>query len=139
MSREPAARRAAAAPLLVALCAACSSTTVSGSDGPVIGTWGGEHARLTLGAAGGAIEYDCAHGTVTTPVRADGGRFSAAGFHVREHGGPVRVGEAVDSLPALYSGRIVGDVMTLRVVVGADSLGPFTLRFGATAAVYKCL
>jgi hypothetical protein len=38
-----------------------------------------------------------------------------------------------------YGGSVVGDRMTLRVVVGADSLGPFVLRRDGTPRLYKCL
>jgi hypothetical protein len=58
---------------------------------------------------------------------------------VREHGGPVRVGEVPDSVPARYVGRVDGDRMTLRVLVGRDTLGPFELRRGAEPQLFKCL
>jgi hypothetical protein len=58
---------------------------------------------------------------------------------VREHGGPIRVGEVPDSLPARYAGHVRGDRMTLRVLVGADTLGPFELRRGAEPQLFKCL
>lgn len=54
------------------------------------------------------------------------------GFHVREHGGPIREGEPIDSVPATYLGSVVGDRMTLRAVVGTDTLGPFVLQRDAT-------
>ena len=112
----------------------------SGDGTPVIGRWGGVHAALTLTDAGGAIEYDCAHGGLGAPIRPDGeGRFEIDGVHVREHGGPVLVGEVPDSVPARYVGRISGDRMSLRVLVGADTLGVFELRRDAEAQLFKCL
>ena len=74
------------------------------------------------------------------PLRTDGeARFVTTGFHVREHGGPIREGEPVDSVPATYLGSVVGDRMTLRAVAGTDTLGPFVLQREATPQLYKCL
>lgn len=129
--------------LLVLLLAGCSQSVGSGArDTPVTGTWGGEHLRLELTSTGGEAEYDCAHGGLREPLMVDArGTFDVAGVHVREHGGPVRDGENVDSLPARFAGRVDGDRMTLRVFVGArpDTLGPFQLTRGAEARVLKCL
>jgi hypothetical protein len=84
--------------------------------------------------------YDCAHGSLAGPLRTDGeARFVTTGFHVREHGGPIREGEPVDSVPATYLGSVVGDRMTLRAVAGTDTLGPFVLQRDATPQLYQCL
>jgi len=104
------------------------------------GSWSGMHASLTLTDSGGAIEYDCAHGGLGAPVHTDqGGNFEVAGVHVPEHGGPVRDGEIPDSLPARYLGRISGNRMTLRVIVGTVTLGPFELERGGESRLLKCL
>src|ERR1700687_200257 len=94
--------------LLLATVCACSTSGVLPSEQTVLGgEWGGVHAGLTLTAAGGAISYDCAHGGLAAPVRLNGaGRFEVAGVHVREHGGPVRVGDVPDSVPARYLGQV---------------------------------
>jgi hypothetical protein len=119
----------------------CTSAGPSPSDRvPLTGAWGATHAALTLTDIGGSIEYDCAHGALGAPVRPDAaGRFTVDGVHVREHGGPVRIGEVPDSVPARYLGRVSGDRMTLRVLVGADTLGPFELRRGAEPRLVRCL
>jgi hypothetical protein len=119
----------------------CSLSGPSPSDGvPVTGAWGATHAALTLTDTGGTIEYDCAGGVLRSPVRPDAaGRFAVDGVHVRGHGGPVRIGEVPDSLPARYVGRVNGDRMTLRVLVGADTLGPFELQRGAEPRLFRCL
>jgi hypothetical protein len=128
------------APAAALIALGCPTTAPVLRDATLTGAWGGDHASLTLTDHGGAVEYDCAHGSVTESMRTDGaGRFTAAGFHVREHGGPVREGEPVDSAAATYTGRVAGDRMTLTVRVGADSLGPFTLVRGASPRLYKCL
>lgn len=129
-----------AAVVLIAL-VGCTLSGPSPNDGvPVIGAWGAPHAALTLTDTGGSIEYDCASGGLSSPVRPDAaGGFAIDGVHVRGHGGPVRIGEVPDSVPARYVGRVSGDRMTLRVLVGADTLGPFELRRGAEARLVRCL
>lgn len=111
-------------------------------SGDLTGPWGGEHIALVVTDAGAAVEYDCAHGTIDGPVRAAAaGRFAASGTHVREHGGPIREGEAPDTHPADYTGQVRGDRMTLTVreTDTGVAVGTFTLRRGADARVFKCL
>ena len=127
--------------VLLATCAP-SKTTDSPTDVALTRSWGGDHVVLDLTVAGGAVEYDCAHGGLLEPVKpGSNGRFEAAGVHVREHGGPIREGERVDTLPARFVGRVDGDRMTLRVFAGdrPDTLGPFELRRGEGGRVFKCL
>ena len=134
------ARRSFAATLLLSTLGACNPAAPVLRDAVVTGTWAGEHATLELTPTGGTIEYDCAHGRIVGALRTDGGgRFTAAGVHVREHGGPIRDGEPVDSAAALYAGSVEGDRLTLRVFVGPDSLGPFLLRRDGVPRLYKCL
>ena len=119
----------------------CSGVVATPSDGsPLIGEWNGLHASLTLTESGGSIEYDCAHGGLRAPVEPDAaGQFIVAGVHFRGHGGPVRIGEVPDSVPARYIGKVQGDELTLRVLVGTETLGPFTLRRGGESRLTRCL
>ena len=111
-----------------------------GDGAAVTGSWGGRHAGLVLTESGGRIEYDCAHGGLAAPLRPGGdGRFEVAGVHVREHGGPTRIDEVPDSVPARYIGRLSGKRMTLRVIVNADTLGPFELQRDSPPQLLKCL
>jgi hypothetical protein len=128
-------------PLVIGIVAALQCTGIGPPPAvAVTGQWGGAHAALVLTDSGGTIEYDCAHGGLAAPVRLDqAGRFVVDGVHVREHGGPVRVGEVPDSLPARYTGRISRDRMSLRVIIGSDTLGPFELRRGAEPQLFKFL
>lgn len=121
--------------------AACTmSGAPSGAGLPITGSWGGTHAGLTLTETGGTIAYDCAHGGLSAPVVPDAaGAFDVTGVHVPEHGGPIRIGEIPDSLPARYVGQVNRDRMTLRVLVGADTLGPFALQLGAAPQLFRCL
>jgi hypothetical protein len=126
--------------LVLLLCGCTAAGGLPSGNAELDGAWGGLHAGLTLTAEGGTTSYDCAHGTLGAPVRPDReGRFEVAGLHVREHGGPVRMGEVPDSEPARYLGRVTGDQMVLRVVVGSDTLGPFTLKRGAAPQLFRCL
>ncbi len=126
---------------IAALSPGCTGASPAPADGiPVVGAWGGRHAALTLTNTGGAIEYDCAHGGLAAPIRLGiDGRFDVRGVHIREHGGPVRIEEPVDSVPARYIGRIMGDRMTLRVIVDPDTLGPFELKRDGAPQLLKCL
>jgi hypothetical protein len=133
--------RAAIAGLATLITAACGGAASAPAEGTVVtGRWNGVHVSLELDAHGGRIEYDCAHGGLDAPLRLDGeGRFDVAGVHVRERGGPARDDLPGDSLPARYRGLMLGDLLTLRVSAGEDSLGPFTLRRDAPVQLFKCL
>jgi hypothetical protein len=123
-----------------ALCGCTTSSVRSNGGSPITGTWGGAHVGLALTETNGTISYDCAHGGLGAPVVPDGvGYFDVGGVHVREHGGPVRIGEVPDSLPARYVGQVSGDRMKLRVVVGPDTLGPFELQLGVAPQLFRCL
>ena len=125
---------------LVILCGCTVGGGLPSENAGLDGAWGGIHAGLTLTAEGGTISYDCAHGTLEAPVRRDReGRFEVIGLHVREHGGPVREGEVLDSEPARYFGHVTGDHMVLQVQVGSDTLGPFTLQRGVAPQLFRCL
>jgi hypothetical protein len=120
---------------------ACSSP-VSPGEIVAAGTWGGEHVALEVTADGGRIEYDCAHGEISEPLRLDrDGHFDAAGTHTPEHGGPVREDEEIVSRPARYAGRVDGTRMTLTVTLtdAREVLGTFTLTHGVPGRLLKCL
>lgn len=126
--------------LLVAGITGCSTSSVVVTGAPVTGAWGGAHASLSLTGAGGVITYDCAHGGLSAPILPDGtGSFDVPGVHVRDRGGPVRMGDIPDSLPARYLGQVSGARMTLRVLAGADTLGPFALQLEAAPQLFRCL
>jgi hypothetical protein len=125
---------------LAVFIAACASATGPDSVVP-LGSWGGEHAVLTLDASGASIEFDCAHGTLSTPIPLMHGSFDVAGDYVQEHGGPIREGEQVVHRPARYQGSIDGIKMALTVTLSdtSDRIGSFTLTRGTSGRVFKCL
>ena len=117
----------------------CSS---SNSQIDLTGKWGGDHIGLLVSDSSATLEYDCAHGTIDEPIIPDDdGKFEVIGVHVFEHGGPIRLGEAADEHPALYKGNIVGNEMTLTVVLTdrKTEIGTFSLTRGVNALINKCL
>ena len=106
------------------------------------GTWGGDHVELVLDAAHGALEFDCAHGTMQAPIPVAGdGTFNVTGIFVCEHGGPIRHGEPGDHHPSVYSGATDGKRMMLTVALSDESqqIGTFELALGGRPGVVKCL
>ena len=72
-------------PLLVAIAVASACHDPVAAD--PIGTWGGTHIALIVTASDGTVEYDCATGTITEPVRVGSdGSFDAAGTFSPGHG-----------------------------------------------------
>lgn len=105
------------------------------------GTWGGSHIRIEVGPLSATIEYDCANGMIEGPITIDSkGRFTWRGTHNREHGGPVRIDEQTNGRPAIYSGSIKGETMTLTVKLADTNevLDTYTLKRGSQGRVFKC-
>jgi hypothetical protein len=132
--------RLSSALALIGLSLDCGTSTSPDSLVPM-GPWGGDHALLTVGVASAAIEFDCAHGTLPAPITLTHGGFDVAGEFVQEHGGPIREGEQVQRRPARYRGSIDKQTMTLRVALTdvPQDIGTFTLTFGVSGRVFKCL
>jgi hypothetical protein len=124
-----------------AIGAGCDTGPTGPAAGPLLtGEWRAPEVMLSLDRSGGTTEYGCAHGGLSAPVILDAdGRFDVAGIHVREHGGPIHEDEVVDSLPALYTGELVGGELTLLVRLPEETIGPFVLRRDAMTLVAKCL
>ena len=89
----------------------------------------------------GTIEYDCASGTIDTPViPAPDGSFAATGTHRTGQGGPIRVGQIFTSDQATYAGKIEKDHMTLSVrLEDGTMIGPFSLDRGDPGQLTRCL
>ncbi len=118
--------------------AGCATTV---ADRSLVGTWGGQHVELTLGATGGRLDYDCAVGTIDGPVIPRGdGSFEALGTHTPGQGGPDRVGEVRPAYQTRYSGIVTGNRMTLQArVENGVLLGPYALRRDAEPMLLRCL
>ncbi|OLE52014.1 MAG: hypothetical protein AUG51_20135 [Acidobacteria bacterium 13_1_20CM_3_53_8] len=106
------------------------------------GAWGGQHIGMKVTRSGATIQYDCASGTIDEPLVLDrSGRFTARGKHIHRHPGPIRVNEPDASAPAIYTGRVVGNHMTLTVTLAGSrqTVGTFELGLGQDARVVRCL
>ena len=120
------------------------STPASPQEGRALGNgvWGGQGISLEINDSGAEINYDCAHGTIIGKVIPDReGKFAAKGFHVREHGGPVREEEKANSQPVTYQGSIEGETMTLTVTLSEtkETIGTYTLTRGKSGRIRKCM
>ena len=75
----------------------------------------------------------------TAPALRGDGSFDAPGRFLREHPGPIRLGEAPNEEAAGYSGSLRQDLLTLTVTrKDQETLGPFALRRGRAGRVAKC-
>ena len=114
-------------------------STVADESAMAKGTWGGEHANLELSENSAEVEFDCAHGHIGQAITLDKhGDFDAAGTFTPEHGGPVRRDENTPSVPARYSGHVVGDTLSLTVTLAKENVGTFTLTRGSRPNLKKC-
>jgi hypothetical protein len=102
------------------------------------GVWGGEHLQLVVTEAGGTTEFDCAHGSLDSPLALDEeGRFDVPGTLVRE-GGPIRE-DPQPSQSVRYVGRTNGRSMRIEVVSAAgEGLGAYSVEHGRPAILRKC-
>jgi len=105
------------------------------------GRWGGVGIQVEIGPSSVGIELDGASGRIERPLALDdAGRFEAKGTFVRERPGPTRQGEAAPAPePAVYSGAIDGDTLTLRITLTGSGavIGPLTAKRGAPARLRK--
>ena len=128
--------------LIVSLAVAACGVAGTSPPSVLVGTWGGDHAGLVATPDSGTLEYDCAAGRITEPLRpGSDGRFVASGTHTPGHGGPVRIDEILPRRPARYTGRVDGDLLSLTVVMTDSNVtvGTFQLTRGRSPNVFKCL
>lgn len=105
------------------------------------GVWGGAHVRLDARADGAALEFDCARGEISAPLKTDAaGRFDLPGTFTRESPGPIRLGVTPSAQGARYAGRVAGDTMTLTLKIegAAQDAQTFTLTRGSEGRLRKC-
>jgi hypothetical protein len=110
-------------------------------DALLPGVWGGKHIRFEVTEGGAAIEYDCAHGTVEGRIVVDRrGRFSVAGTHYEERGGPTRADEPPRSYPVRLNGVVGGSLLklTVRRADRKELIGVFTLARDREPELVKC-
>jgi len=124
--------------LLCWLTAGCSGSPVQPRNAPLTtGVWTGGGACLTVATDTCELTAGCGHGQFPRPtVRADG-TFEVEGTYQIEIG-PVGIAPAP---PALFSGRVEGSTLTLKVVPSGNGLTPasFAMRPAGTLGCPRCL
>lgn len=126
------------APLL----ATCEQGTIIPSDGLLnLGTWGGDNSGVIVTEDQAHVHVGCTFGDMPGRVAVDeSGRFTVDGSYVlRAY--PIQVGP---SLPAQFSGRVVGKTLTLAIAVNDTvekktvALGPITVVYGRNPEMGPC-
>lgn len=103
--------------LFSALCQAADSQAL------LVGRWGGEGVNIVFGPHGAHLDYECAVGSITTPVQTDAqSRFRVVGFYESYQAGPDRIDVTPMRRAATYDGHMVGTVLELQVRVEGDSI-----------------
>jgi hypothetical protein len=128
--------------LAAVLAASACGSSPSGPSPVPTGRWGGDHIALTVAEVGTHIEFDCAHGDIPIALMVDArNAFDVSGTFVREHGGPIRVGDVPDAHPAAYAGSVTETtmMMTVRLTDTNEAIGTFTLSRDSAGQVVKCL
>lgn len=123
--------------------AIASDVAADGTAGALLpGSWGADNVRLTVTESGAALEFDCAHASITRPLLLDNaGSFDLPGLYTPEHGGPIHEGDVLASKAARYTGTVSGTSMVLTITYTADGTqqGTYKLTHGAPARLHKCL
>jgi len=130
--------------LVVLLLASCfdSGGPFPPNDGTLaIGTWGGDGAGVIVTEEQGHVHIGCTFGDMPPNIQLDDtGHFTVSGSYVlRAY--PIQQGP---SLPAQFSGRVNGRVLTLAIAVNDTvekklvALGPVTVVYGRTPELGPC-
>jgi hypothetical protein len=122
--------------------ATCDQGVSIPSDGLLTpGTWGGDNAGVIVTEAQAHVHIGCTFGDMPGRVELDqSGRFTVDGSYVlRAY--PIQLGP---SLPAQFSGKVNGSVLTLAVAVNDTvekkvvALGPITVVYGRNPNLGPC-
>ena len=136
-------RRLIAVFLLSVSCA--TAATSQGDDRLRAGIWGGEHVQMTVSKSGAALQFDCAIGAITEPLKiGSAGRIDATGSYLAERPGAVQT--EPQPAPARYVGRFVRAaagspaqfMFTISLSEPVSAIGPFTVVEGVEGRVRKC-
>ncbi|MFZ0914378.1 MAG: hypothetical protein WBQ76_03030 [Candidatus Korobacteraceae bacterium] len=103
--------------------------------------WGGHGVSMKVTPQGATLEFDCAHGNMLEPIKANAkGEFTARGTYTPERDGPISRDNSPRDLPATYKGSIDGDTMRLEIMLAEKDQAPepFTLTRGKVGRLVKC-
>ena len=120
--------------------AACGGNSVQPGT-KIEGLWGAEHLELLAESNGALLEYDCASGTIDSPLILDAnGEFNLLGTHT-VGGGPVNLDDPPEAQPARFQGRVQGKrlELTVRLTNTGVVIGPYILIRGEPGLLYRCL
>jgi hypothetical protein len=105
------------------------------------GNWGGQNVQMDVTADGAQLRFNCARGSIEQPIVLDTeGRFSAKGTFVAGVMGPLHEDNPPKSQPAIYSGTVKDQSMTLTVTIpeNKEEGGTFSLEHGKPGRIWRC-
>jgi hypothetical protein len=128
--------------VLVALSVSCDGGGVRPTTGPLaLGTWGGTNAAVIVTDSVTHVHIGCTYGDVSGRIELDdNGQFQVDGTYVLL-AYPIPVGP---TLPAQFSGQVVGNTLTFAVAVNdtttgkVKALGPVSVRLGRPPEMGPC-
>jgi hypothetical protein len=104
--------------------------------------WGGLHIAITISGETARVEFDCAHGEISRPLKTDvDGPFDLPGTFTPESAGPTRSDRMPSARTVNYRGKIEGDTMSLSITFSDndESAGTYTLKRGKHGRIRKCM
>jgi hypothetical protein len=119
-----------------------SNTSPQTQSQHLTGSWGGQGISMEIVDSGATLNFDCAHGTISEAIGIDSnGKFEVKGLFTKERGGPIREGESNEGSPAIYSGVVDGENLTLTITLpgNQEKVGTFTLGHGKTPRIRRCM
>lgn len=127
-------------PLLLSACLGSSLVPPSETE-LSLGTWGGEGSGVIVTDSEAHVHIGCTFGDMPGIIQLDAeGRFTVDGSYVlRAY--PIQVGP---SLPAQFSGRVRGRILTLAIAVNDTvekrivALGPISVEYGRQPEMGPC-
>lgn len=127
---------------VIAICLACALIGACG-ESPTqpreqvlsIGRWTGDGACLSVAADGCDLVVGCGHGQFPQPAIRGDGTFEVSGTY-RIEAGPISINPAP---PAVFSGLLTGQMLTLTVTPRDPSLQPASSRLQLTADPGRCV
>jgi uncharacterized lipoprotein YehR (DUF1307 family) len=104
------------------------------------GVWGADSAALTVADTSTVLKLNCASASFDQPLSPDtNGNFQATGTY-HQLGGPIAQGDPRE-YPAIYSGQVSGDSLSITVQYTSPMSGPQTdeqtLVYGDTHQIWQ--